>query len=174
MIDTIFSQCRTWRYTLSRRWTPDVAPRFVNFILLNPSTADETQDDPTIRRCMGFAIREGFGAMVVTNLFAFRATKPKDMCATQDPIGPDNDEWIGHVAGKAGLIVVGWGCHGKYQGRGDIIAGALLNVGLNLWTFGYTKNRQPKHPLFVPGDTPLIRVTFDVGADCTPDERDQT
>ncbi len=84
-----FSQCRTWRYALWRRWDSSKSPLIV--IGLNPSTADERQDDPTIRRCINLAKREGCGSYVMLNLFAFRARDPKVMKAHAEPIGPEND-----------------------------------------------------------------------------------
>jgi hypothetical protein len=165
MIDTWFSDCRTWRYTLSRRWTPDVAPRFVNFVLLNPSTADETQDDPTIRRCRGFAEREGFKAMVVTNLFAFRATKPADLRKALDPIGPSNDKTLMEVARVASLVVCGWGNHGRWKSRGDIVKSVLLLSGVRPYCLGMThafrtqrESPQPRHPLYLPASTELLEL----------------
>lgn len=95
-----FSEDRAFRYTLWREWDVDSLTgcaddlphghQFAQFIGLNPSTADETRDDPTIRRCIGFAKLWGYGALCMTNLFAFRATKPRDMRQAADPIGPEN------------------------------------------------------------------------------------
>lgn len=165
MIDTIFSADRVYRYTLSRKWSSDAAPRFVNFILLNPSTADETQDDPTIRRCIRFADREGFKALVVTNIFAFRATKPADMMQATDSIGPSNDDTLREAAKMAGLVILGWGNHGRWRNRGEWVKSNLLKEGISLYCFGMThayrrqcESPQPKHPLYLPATSVLLKV----------------
>jgi len=158
MVDTWFSQCRTWRYTLSRKWTADASPRFANFILLNPSTADETQDDPTIRRCRGFAEREGFKAIVITNLFAFRATKPRDLFAAADPIGPHNDRTVFEVARVASVVILGWGNHGSFQNQDIRVLTMLRANHIFCHALGWTKHKQPRHPLYLPGDTELLTV----------------
>lgn len=106
----IISDCGRYRYQLGRTWSDGPIARF---IMLNPSTADATEDDPTIRRCISFAKREGAGAISVVNLFAFRATKPADMMKATDPIGPENNdhlrEWVGHEFGFAKLVIAAWG-----------------------------------------------------------------
>jgi hypothetical protein len=158
MIDTMFSPCRKWRYALSRKWTADAAPRFVNFILLNPSTADETQDDPTIRRCRGFAEREGFKAMVVTNLFAFRATKPRDLFAAADPVGPDNDVVLFEVARAASGVILGWGNHGSFQDQDIQILTMLRANHITCHVLGWTKGMEPRHPLYLPSNAELLEV----------------
>ena len=115
MTDTIFSPCRTYRYALWREWIG--GDGYVMFIGLNPSTADETQDDPTIRRCIAFAKAWGYGGLSMTNLFAFRATDPKKMKAVADPIGPENDAHLLRLARDAGVIVAAWGANGTHRGR---------------------------------------------------------
>jgi len=163
MMGTIFSEDRLYRYTLSRKWVPDVAPRFINFILLNPSTADETQDDPTIRRCIGFAKREGFGAMVVTNIFAFRATKPHDLMKALDPIGLANDSYLLEVAQLAGGVILGWGNHGAFKGRDIHVFTLLGGNSVHPYVLGWTKAMQPKHPLYLRNDAPLQVVKLRAG-----------
>lgn len=118
---------------------------------LNPSTATETEDDPTIRRCIGFARREKCDALLMTNAFAFRATLPPDMKAAADPVGPDNDSWLVRGAGIATLIVAAWGIHGDFRGR-DAQVKSLIP---QLLCFGTTGKGHPKHPLYPPGDTRL-------------------
>jgi hypothetical protein len=115
-----------------------------------PSTADETADDPTIRRCIGFAKRWGYGGLVMLNLFAFRATDPRDMRAAADPIGPDNDWHLTHS--PAALIVAAWGAGGTFMDR-DRAVRAIL--GDRLMALGHTNHGQPRHPLYVRGDTEL-------------------
>jgi hypothetical protein len=111
----IFSDCRSYRYALWREWSD--TKKFVMFIGLNPSTADEYTDDPTIRRCIGFTKDLGFSAMVMTNLFAFRATKPEDMKASPNPIGKENDKYLIEIANEAAIVIAAWGTHEIYLAR---------------------------------------------------------
>lgn len=119
------------------------------FVGLNPSTADETQDDPTVRRCRNFASMWGFTEMVMTNIFAFRATDPADMKAAREPVGPDNDKWLLESAAGAGLIVACWGNHGTHLERDQKVRALLPNLNY----LRLTGNGQPEHPLYMPGDT---------------------
>ena len=151
--DCEFSQCGKYRYTLWRRWAD--GPSYVQFIGLNPSTASETEDDPTMRRLRGFAEREGFPAFCMTNLFAYRATDPKAMMAALFPVGVCNNDWIVRVSRSADKIVCCWGSHGTHRGQYEWVLRSLANR--HLWCFGKTKNGQPKHPLYLKADTPLIR-----------------
>jgi hypothetical protein len=141
-----FSPCRTWRYSLSRIWQSKKP--YSLFIGLNPSTADELQDDPTITRCMRFAHGWGYGGVVMVNLFAFRATFPHEMKAAADPIGPENDRYILSSAKDSSLIVAAWGVHGDHLGR----ARALMDIlrAFRLHCLGTTKDGFPKHPLYLP------------------------
>ena len=116
------------------------------FVGLNPSTADETLDDPTIRRCARFARDFGCGGLCMTNLFAFRATRPHDMMIEGDPIGPDNDRWLLECAKRATLIVAAWGVHGAFRGRGVAVRALLPR----LRHLGLTQAGQPRHPVYVP------------------------
>ena len=141
--DTIFSPDRLYRYTLWRQW--DERP-FCMFIGLNPSTADETKDDPTIRRCIRFAKDWGYGALCMTNIFAFRATDPQVMRAQFDPIGPDNDTYLNRIGSEAGIIIAAWGVHGAHHGRGKIVHNWFED---RLHHLGLTKDGQPKHPLYL-------------------------
>lgn len=147
-----FSDCRTWRYVLWRRW--DKNKLMAAFIGLNPSTADEITDDPTIRRCCDFARRWGFGGIYMLNLFAFRATDPKEMKAAQDPIGPDNDRCIAVCAFKAEKVIFCWGNHGAHLGRGKEIMGKIGPAEC----FGFTKAGEPKHPLYLRADSETVPV----------------
>ena len=107
-----FSECRAYRYALWRRWDWQGYANQVMFVGLNPSTADETEDDPTIRRCIRFAKDWGCGSLLMLNAYAWRATKPRDLHAYggyADAIGPDNDEALAYRASQAGLIVAAWG-----------------------------------------------------------------
>lgn len=147
-----------WRYTLRRIWKPG-EPALL-WIMLNPSTADGTVDDPTIRRCMGFARAWGFGEMTVVNLFAKRATDPRelrihpqmfDQSTHLAVVGPDNDEHIQRETDAAEMVVAAWGAHGSLHNRDEEVCELLR--GEPLWTLGLTKLGQPRHPLYVPART---------------------
>jgi len=142
-----FSPCRLFRYTLWRTW--DKQKPYVMFIGLNPSTADESKDDPTIRRCMGFAKAWGFGGLCMTNLFAYRATDPNKMKAWPDPIGLHNDAWLIRVATDAGLVVAAWGNHGNHLSR----AADVRRLIDGMCCLGTTKQGEPKHPLYLSSNT---------------------
>lgn len=158
-----FSPCRTWRYTLDRyteheparaMFEPERRPRTVAFIGLNPSTADETKDDPTIRRCVGFATRWQFERLVMLNVFAYRSTDPRRLADVDDPIGPENDHWIAVEAAAADRVVCAWGAWGKgHHGDGHDVADCLEGINVPLYVLGFTKQGHPRHPLYVRGDT---------------------
>lgn len=142
----ILSPDRVYRYVLTREWDY-LGLGTLNVIGLNPSTADETQDDPTIRRCIGYAKRWRFGRLVMTNLFALRSTYPAALYEAPDPVGPENDTHLIEEAGKATEVLCAWGAHGEIQGRGSYVARLLKRGRLNV--FGFTQNGQPKHPLYL-------------------------
>lgn len=150
-----FSQCRSYRYALTRRWDPSVEG--VAFCMLNPSTADAMADDPTIRRCVGFAKAWGYGALLVVNLFGLRATDPSELYGHDDPVGPDNDvvlaEWADRVSGP---VVAAWGNHGDYQDRCVEVTDLFSRHGARVMCLGMTKSGQPRHPLYVRADTLLV------------------
>lgn len=152
------SACGRYRYSLSRVWAPAFIPP-LPIIMLNPSTADAAIDDPTIKRCMAFAGREGFGGCRVFNLFAFRATKPADMRAADDPVGPQNDETLrAMLAEAAGLklpVLAAWGAHGGHLGRDAIVMDMAFAAGVRVVSLGRTVQRHPRHPLYVKGDQPF-------------------
>lgn len=145
------SPCGLYRYDLRRVWTGDMC-RLVNFVMLNPSTADALDDDPTIRRCIGFAKSWGFGGLVVTNLYAFRATEPADLWKADDPIGPDNDGHVRRWASTANLVVMAWGNHGTFGGRGSAVMRLLREGGCRPAYLKITGNGQPGHPLYLPSN----------------------
>lgn len=154
MSGAAFSACGRYRYALWRRWGagPGVA-----FIGLNPSTADHEMDDPTIRRCIGFARQWGFGSVSVFNLFAFRATKPDELRLAEAPVGPENDRWLRNAGSVERLVVAAWGVHGSHRGR-DRRARALLP---DLSCLGITQGGHPRHPLYLRSDAPLQPFTAD-------------
>ncbi len=139
------SPCRAYRYALWRRWGRGP---YAMFIGLNPSTADETNDDPTIRRCIGFARAWGYEALCMTNLFAYRATQPADMKKAADPVGWENDGALKMLARDAGVVVAAWGAHGTFKGRDQSVR---LGVP-NLHYLRLTKDGHPGHPLYLPAD----------------------
>ena len=143
----IFSPCRKWRYTLERRWGGGTTAAF---ILLNPSTADETQDDPTIRRCIGYAKAWGHGSLIVGNIFALRSTDPKALYSADDPVGPDNDGYLNGIADMASVVVCGWGTHGGFRGRGSEVLRML--EAFRPTYLKLTKGGLPCHPLYLKSD----------------------
>jgi len=137
------SSCRKYRYALTREW--DENKQSVLFICLNPSIADDKNDDPTLIRCINYAKRWGYGGVCIANLFAYRATKPKDMLSSKDPIGIDNDKWLRKLSKGAGLVVAAWGNHGKHMGRSHQIREDISNLHyLKLNASG-----EPSHPLYL-------------------------
>lgn len=161
--EAVISDDQKYRYTLYRQW-PDwledvLGVRVLNFVMLNPSTADASVDDPTIRKCMGFAKYNGFNAIRVTNLFAYRATKPRDLEQANmnsiDIIGPGNDEYIQELPPEE-TVVVAWGStfQNKYfvQSR---VKRTLELLNRKLWCLTKTKDGHPGHPVML-GYGPLI------------------
>lgn len=137
-----------YRYTLWRIWN-DEGP-ILQYIGLNPSTADEHQDDPTIRRCIGFAKRWGYGSICMTNLFAWRDTKPENMKKASDPVGPENDWFLQEVASISDRIIACWGNHGTFMDRDQVVRKMLPEMfALKL----NEKTGQPGHPLYVHSET---------------------
>ena len=142
-----FSACRRYRYTLNRVWNPDL-PRIV-FVMLNPSTADEHVNDPTVERCQRRAGRLGFGAMGVVNLFAFRSTNPAALYECDEPVGPDNDAAILGQARQAEMVVCAWGTHGALNERGRRVREMLTAGGVGLHALSLNADGSPGHPLYL-------------------------
>ena len=145
-----YSDCEAYRYGLERVWA--AGPR-VAFVMLNPSTATETANDPTVERCERRARALGFGGFAVGNIFGFRATDPKVMRAVADPVGPANDTAILAMAAAADRVVCAWGTHGVHLGRGVAVAALLRGVGVPLYHLGLSKAGMPKHPLYIGYET---------------------
>lgn len=145
-----FSPCRVYRYTLTRVIRGN-SKRVITWIMLNPSTADETQDDPTIRRVLDFSRQWGFGIVHVVNLFALRATDPKVMLSHSEPIGADNNAHILRLSLAAEMVVCAWGAHGTHLGRGDAVKGIVRSGGISLYYLKLTASDQPGHPLYLSG-----------------------
>lgn len=146
----VYSDCERYRYLLTRVWAPGGQKAL--FVMLNPSTATEVQNDPTVERCERRARALGFGAFRVTNIFAFRATDPRVMRAEVDPVGSDNDAAISQSALWADQIICAWGTHGDHLGRGAVVKSLLQATGRPLWHLGLTQGGQPKHPLYIGYD----------------------
>lgn len=142
----IFSNDRVFRYVLTRIWSLNEKPCM--FIGLNPSTADEINNDPTVSRCIKFAFDLGYGGLHMMNAFAFRSTDPKKLYEIQDPVGPENDYWLERMGKTAGMIIGVWGNHGKYLERYK----RLLALFPSISVFGITKEKQPRHPLYLRAD----------------------
>lgn len=172
-----FSDDRLYRFRLDRVWDEAQYPkRRLVVIGLNPSTADENVDDPTIRRCIGFAKRENCGGLIMLNLFAFRATDPREMKAAVDPVCPCLPELSGRGLGGyndisimaalhpsesgRGPIVAAWGCHGTHLGRDKSLRKFLHDYSVTLHVFGLTKDGHPRHPLYLRGDAPLVEWPY--------------
>lgn len=155
----VISPCGLYRYLLTRSVNPDRGTRCV-FVMLNPSTADATEDDPTIRACMAFAERWECGWLDVVNLYAFRATEPADLAKAANPSGPDNWEWLINTARNGDLVVAAWGSSDPFAKQlGSLSASAmmpdLLRCEMPLWHLGLNKDGNPRHPLYVKRSTPL-------------------
>lgn len=147
----VFSECRTWRYTLTRIW--DRTLPLVHWCALNPSVANETHNDRTITREIGFTQAWGFGGLVKTNIFAYCSTYPSALWCTRDPIGPENDRYLVEVAQdpRIGLHVVAWGAEPKAVDRAHAVL--ALFKGIPVMCLGRTQSGAPKHPLFLSGQT---------------------
>ena len=143
-----FSRCRKWRYLLWRRWADGPV---ANFLMLNPSTADEVKLDPSCTRARRYAERWGFGALVVTNLFGWRATDPDEMKAAREPVGRDNDRAILEAARGADLVVCAWGNHGAHLERSGRVTAFLKQAGVPLHVLRMNGAGEPAHPLYLPG-----------------------
>ncbi|MDH5798554.1 MAG: DUF1643 domain-containing protein [Paracoccaceae bacterium] len=143
----VYSSCEKYRYALTRAW--DEGGKRVHFIMLNPSTATEFQNDPTVERCERRARALGFGSFRVTNIFAWRDTDPRKMRAAADPVGPDNDRHILEGCHWSEQIICAWGTHGDYMRRGFNVEQLLRGAGFQLFHLGLSKAGHPKHPLYI-------------------------
>ncbi len=166
-----FSPDRVFRYTLWREWAAsdesfdlfdgcnegERGNRLGEYLMvtgLNPSTADEEKNDPTLNRVVDFGKRWGFGAVCMTNVFAYRDTLPENMKRAADPIGPGNDRWLLETAAGAGMILAAWGAHAKHLGRADAVVKLLSQFKIHC--LRKNKDGSPQHPLYIPADTQPI------------------
>jgi hypothetical protein len=146
----VFSSCRRWRYLLWRRWDP--RRPVANFLMLNPSTADELKLDPSCTRARRYAERWGYGSVLITNIFAWRATDPEEMKAVRDPVGRGNDRAILRAARESAIVVCAWGNHGAHLGRSDCVRSLLVKAGIAPRVLRMNGSGEPAHPLYLPGD----------------------
>lgn len=140
-----------YRFSLWRIF--DAAKPMVLFIGLNPSTADATHDDATIRRCSRFAQDWGFGGFYMANLFCIRSTNPNRLWELSDPIGPRADEWLDVLAAKCAQVVFAWGTYGYFMGRDQAVIARFPDA----YCLGHSKDKHPLHPLYLPSGTQLHR-----------------
>ncbi len=145
------SVCGKYRYRLSRIW--DDKKPLVLFIMLNPSTADAEQDDPTIRRCIAFAKNWGYGGFMTGNLFAFRSASPEKLYRKKDPAGELNDRSLLEMAAQCERVVFAWGEHGSLHQAHQRVRALFPDA----WCLGKNKSGQPKHPLYIRADAELIQ-----------------
>ena len=146
-----FSNCRKYRYSLSRIW--DKKKKLVLFIGLNPSTANEEVDDPTIRRCVNYVQNWGYGGLIMANLFAYRVTLPSGLKKVKYPIGEDNDKYIMTLSKKADITVAAWGNNGNLYGRDK----QVFDLIPNLMCLKLNKSGQPAHPLYLKKNIKLTK-----------------
>jgi hypothetical protein len=141
------SHCGRYRYGLWRVW--DESQPYCLFLMLNPSAADDIDNDPTVARCQRRAAAMGYGGLHVANLFAWRSTDPRVLATLPDPVGPDNDEAIVAVAKAAGIVICGWGKDRAVHGRDSQVLTLLRNAGVQPYALQFNKDGSPKHPLYV-------------------------
>lgn len=150
------SPCGRYRYSLARSWANEMIRTVpggrVCWIMLNPSTADDKVDDPTIRKCIGFSKNWGYDSLEVVNLLAWRATHPRELRGEQDFVGPENAKAVTDAVARASLVVCAWGAADivRAQGLGTHAAVHLHRSGVALHHLGLTKHGEPRHPLYVP------------------------
>jgi hypothetical protein len=150
--DAHFSECRKYRYRLDRHVEGVEGNKMCLFVMLNPSTADEVENDATIRRCIDFCRRWGYAQLRVVNLFAYCSTDPSVLKTVDDPIGWENDGIIRTSSKIASLTVVAWGAHGGLKNRAEKVF-PLLEKPMCL---GTTKEGYPKHPVRLAANTELV------------------
>ena len=165
----VISDCGKYRYKLTRKLSD--SHKSCLFIMLNPSTADANEDDPTIRRCMGYAIGWGYGELIVVNLFAYRATKPTELYSrlVEDPIGPENHHYVTSAVDQVtrqyledpipnGPTICAWGTHGSFMNQDQTVLGWIESAGVTPMCLQKTKAGHPSHPLYLKKG--LMPTTF--------------
>ena len=154
-MSAIISKCKKYRYELERAIDTFNIKSAVAFVMLNPSTADFTVDDPTIRRCIRFAEDWAHTHLVVVNLYALRSTNPKGLWTHIDPVGPENNAYLTKIAKEYETVVCAWGANAKLD-RVAQVAKIFTDAGCRMLCLGVTKSGAPRHPLYVKADTQLI------------------
>lgn len=150
--DAVIDESGRYRYTLYRRWN-QANDRTAVWVMLNPSTADHIEDDPTIRRCIGFSKAWGYGALTVVNLFALRATNPRELLtAGAEAVGPANDQHIYDELEYAELVIAAWGSLGAILDRHLSVRQLLRPYGHKVHHLGLTQSGHPRHPLYLRSD----------------------
>lgn len=151
-----FSDDRKYRYSLHRIW--DNKKPYLLFCMLNPSVADESDNDPTIERCQRRAQQLGFGGLVVVNIFALCSTDPKALKKVEDPVGPENFMTIIKTAKNAGLVICGWGKHGSLKKQGERVLWLLKSNGVRPFALKINKDGSPAHPLYIGYDVKPVDI----------------
>lgn len=154
--NAILDKTRKYRYVLSRQWGAN-NKNLVNFVLLNPSTADENKDDQTIRRCINLTKSWGYDGFYVTNLFAFRTRHLKILLSSADPIGEENDKYIREIAKKSKIVVIAWGTHGNFLHRDEVVLKLITSIKAPYY-LEKTKYGHPKHPLTIKRTAKPIKI----------------
>jgi len=162
LFGAVFDESGNYRYRLWRRWDPSL-PKLC-FVMLNPSTADATSNDPTISRCVNMASRWGYGGLEVVNLFAYRSTRPRDLWGADDPVGTHNDLHIKRAAAHADACLLAWG---NLPPSKIARSRAVLKIlqARNLYCLGFTKMNQPRHPLYLTADVQLEQLLLESKGD---------
>ena len=159
--NAVISEDGLYRYSLSREW--DHRKPAINFVMLNPSTANAEKDDATIRRCISFAALWGYGGLIVTNLYAYRSTEPRKLWSVIDPVGPENEKYLILLAHIAKKVVCAWGANAPLE-RAEDVRRILLATRAGLYTpnvlycVGKTKNGEPKQPVRLAANTQLVEM----------------
>lgn len=151
--DAVISECGKYRYLLRRAW--DHAKPRVLYVMLNPSTADATQDDATIRSCVRLAKANGYGSMEVVNVFGYRATDPMELLKQADPVGPNNEWSVEAAVGRCDVVICAWGAFPPARQYATPVLNAIRSRRPAAYCFGKTKAGAPKHPLYIKSGTPL-------------------
>jgi hypothetical protein len=152
-----FSVDRVYRYSLWRYW--DDSLLVAAFVMLNPSTADEVDLDPTVRRCVGYARSWKCGGLIVGNIFALRSTDPKQLYRVEDPVGPSNDLFLRGLQEFVDITIFGWGTRGRLNGRGRAVD-RLFGYREGVFCLGTTRWGEPIHPLYQRADLKPIRFEY--------------
>ena len=148
----MFSPDRIYRYSLIRSVSMWGKGRCC-FVMLNPSTADEVQNDPTVRRCINFAAGWGYASLWVVNIFALRATDPAELRKVTDPVGPENDAHLAAAFRQANIVIAAWGNQGQLGSRSSDVRALMARTGTPIRCLGMTAMGEPRHPLYVRQDT---------------------